>query len=668
MANFKISSPYKPTGDQPTAIKEIVKGFKDGEKNQTLMGITGSGKTFTMANVIEQLGKKTLIMAHNKTLAAQLYAEFKEFFPHNKVEYFVSFYDYYQPEAYIPSTGTYIEKDSAINDDIDRLRHAATQSLLEREDVIVISSVSCIYGIGDPEEYQAQKINLFKGDKKDRDNLLRDLVSIQYTRNDMDFSRGTFRVRGEMVEVFPASEDSKVIRINFDDDIIENISIVDPLTAEVLVRLDKISIFPSSHYAVGLEKQKQAIITIIEELQQRLKELKDQNKLVEYQQLETRTLNDLEMLEETGYCNGIENYSRHFTGLKPGQPPPTLIDFYKKDFLLIVDESHMTVPQVGAMYRGDRSRKQSLVDFGFRLPSALDNRPLQFKEWEEKLDHVLFVSATPANYELEKSEGVIVEQVIRPTGLLDPVVVVKPATKQVEDLLKEIKIEIKKKNRVLITTLTKKSSEDLSQYLIEQGLKVKYLHSDIDTLERIEILNALRAGEFDVLVGINLLREGLDLPEVGLVAVLDADKEGFLRSERALIQTIGRAARNLEGRVILYADKVTASMKLAMDETSRRRQLQIAHNQKHGITPTALKKGIKGGVVDILKGVKAKDKKKSTKTAPVLTQGQVEKKIKDLTAKMKKLAKDLDYESAAKVRDELNELKEVWLVSGKEEI
>ena len=654
-------------GDQPEAIKELVKEFKQGTKQQTLMGITGSGKTFTMANVIQQIGKKTLIMAHNKTLAAQLYSEFKEFFPHNRVEYFVSFYDYYQPEAYVPSSDTYIEKDSAINDDIDRLRHAATQSLLERDDVIVISSVSCIYGIGDPEEYQAQKVNIFKGEKKDRDQLLKELVAIQYTRNDVDFSRGTFRVRGEMVEVFPASEDSKVIRINFDDDIIENLSITDPLTAEVLVKLDKVSIFPSSHYVVGLEKQKRALVSIRQELQERLKELKDQNKLVEYQRLEQRTMNDLEMLEETGYCNGIENYSRHFTGLLPGQPPPTLIDFYKKDFLLIIDESHMTVPQVGAMYRGDRSRKMSLVDFGFRLPSALDNRPLQFKEWEGKLDKVLFVSATPADYELNKSEGVIIEQVIRPTGLLDPVVVVKPATKQVEDLLKEVNAEIKKGNRVLITTLTKKSAEELTKYYQEQGLRIKYLHSDIDTLERIEILNDLRSGEFDVLVGINLLREGLDLPEVGLVAVLDADKEGFLRSERALIQTIGRAARNLEGRVILYADKETQSMKLAMRETSRRRELQIKHNKDYGITPTALKKGIKAGVVDILKGVKDKEKKNKKKSYLLLTQDQLEKKMKDLESKMKKLAKDLDFEGAAKVRDELRDVKTVWLMSGKEE-
>jgi excinuclease ABC subunit B len=651
MPKFKIQSTYNPTGDQPEAIKQIVSAFNAGHNKQTLLGITGSGKTFTMANVIEQIGKKTLIMAHNKTLAAQLYAEFKEFFPNNRVEFFVSYYDYYQPEAYVPSSDTYIEKDSAINEDIDRLRHSATQSLLDRDDVIVISSVSCIYGIGDPDEYRAQKINLTKGERKDREDFIRELVNIQYTRNDIDFSRGTFRVRGEMVEVFPASEDAKIIRIEFFDDEIEKISVADPLTAEVLARLEQISIYPSSHYVVGLEKQKNAVVTIKAELDEQLAKFLSEGKLVEHQRLKQKTEMDIEMIQETGFCSGIENYSRHFTGLAPGQPPPTLIDFYKKDFLLIVDESHMTIPQVGAMYRGDRSRKMNLVNYGFRLPSALDNRPLQFKEFEEKMDQVLFVSATPADYELEKSEGVIVEQVIRPTGLLDPVVIVRPATSQVDDLLKEIRIEIKKGNRILVTTLTKKSAESLSEYYEELGLKIKYLHSDIDTLERIEILNGLRAGDFDVLVGINLLREGLDLPEVGLVAILDADKEGFLRSERSLIQTIGRAARNLEGRVILYADRETGSMKKAMSETARRRMHQIEHNKKNKITPTALKKGVKSGVVDIIRGVKDKDLKKTRKKeVRALTKDQLEKRINELQGRMKKLAKELDFEQAAKIR------------------
>lgn len=666
MGKFKLESKFKPAGDQPEAIKQIVEEFKKGNNKQTLLGVTGSGKTFTMSNVIEKLGKKTLIMAHNKTLAAQLYAEFKDFFPHNKVEYFVSYYDYYQPEAYVPTSDTYIEKDAAINEEIDKLRHSTTQSLLEHDDVIVISSVSCIYGIGDPDEYMAQRIPLQVGQVQSRDDFLRDLVKVQYERNDIDFSRGTFRVRGDLVEVFPANEDSKVIRVEFFDEVIESINITDPLTGKILQKLNHISIYPSSHYVVGQEKQKQAIITIKEELRQRLKELKDQNKLVEHQRLEQKTMLDLEMIEEMGFCNGIENYSRHFTGLKPGEPPPTLVDFFKKDFLLIIDESHMTVPQIGAMYRGDQSRKQTLIDYGFRLPSAADNRPLKFTEFQTKLDQVLYVSATPAEFELEESGHKWAEQVIRPTGLLDPIVEIHPASTQVDHLFGEIKKEIKKNNRVLITTLTKKSAEDLTKYYIEQGLKVKYLHSDIDTLERIEIINELRNGEFDVLVGINLLREGIDLPEVTLVGILDADKEGFLRSERALVQTIGRAARNSEGRVILYANQQTKSIKAAIKETNRRRQIQEEHNLKHNITPTTVKKGVKLGVVETLRGVKEKEKTSKIKKPLELNQEQLEKRIKELEAIMKKLVKQLKFEEAAKTRDEIKMLKEAWMFSGKE--
>ena len=654
-------------GDQPEAIQRLVTQFKNGEKFQTLLGVTGSGKTFSMANIINQLGKKALIIAHNKTLAAQLYAEFKEFFPNNKVEYFVSYYDYYQPEAYVASSDTFIEKDASINEEIDKLRHSTTKSLLSEDVTIVVSSVSCIYGIGDPDEYKNQRIVILRGEKKDRDQFLAELVNIQYTRNDIEFERGTFRVRGDVVEVFPPSEDSQVYRVEFFGKEIEGISVTDPLTGETLYKTEIAELFPSSHYVVGLEKQKKAVETIRAELQLRLAEFKKQDKLVEYQRLKERTLLDLEMLETTGFCSGIENYSRHFTGLKPGEPPPTLVDFFKKDFLLIVDESHMTIPQIGAMYRGDQSRKKNLIDFGFRLPSAADNRPLTFKEFESKLDQVLYVSATPADFEIEKSKANIVEQVIRPTGLIDPEVFVRTAKNQVQDLLTEAKKEIKKGHRVLITTLTKKSAEELTEYYQAQGMKVKYLHSDIETLERIEILNDLRAGVFDILVGINLLREGLDLPEVSLVAVLDADKEGFLRSDRALIQTIGRAARNSEGFVILYADKITRSMKSAMDETLRRRKIQQKYNEKHNITPKTIVKGINGGIVDVLRGVKAReDIKKSIKRAH-LSQDEVEKQIKKLQATMKKLVKKLQFEEAARVRDEINELKQIWLVSGKDQ-
>lgn len=660
MAKFKLISPYKPTGDQPEAIKTLLKGFKT-HSQETLFGVTGSGKTFTMANIIQALGKKTLIMAHNKTLAAQLYAEFKQFFPENKVEYFVSYYDYYQPEAYVPSSDTYIEKDSSINDEIDKLRHSTTQSILTRDDVIVVSSVSCIYGLGDPEEYLALRIGLKVKQELKREQLLRQLVNIQYTRNDIDFSRGTFRVRGDVVEVFPASEDSLVFRIEFWGDEIEGLKLQDPLTGKTIQKLDSVEIFPSSHYVVGEQRVKHAIETIRTELRDRLQFLKQENKLVEYQRLEQRVSLDLEMLTETGFCSGIENYSRHFTQIESGNPPPTLIDFFKKDFLLIIDESHMTVPQIGAMYRGDQSRKNNLVEFGFRLPSALDNRPLKFNEFTERLDKVLYVSATPGAYEIEKSQ-VVAEQIIRPTGLIDPPITIKPAKTQVSDLLTEARAEIKKGNRVLVTTLTKRSSEDLSEYFREQKLKVKYLHSDIETLERVEILNALRRGEFDILIGINLLREGLDLPEVGLVAVLDADKEGFLRSERALIQTIGRAARNLDGRVILYADKMTPSMKAAISETNRRRTIQDDYNKKHNITPVGITKAFHNGLADLLSS--AKDSKALPKH---LTQKELEDKINKLKKQMKKFAMETKFEEAAEVRDQLNQLQELWLGSGKED-
>lgn len=659
MAKFKLIAPYKPTGDQPAAIKTLLKGFKSHDQ-ETLLGVTGSGKTFTMANIIQALGKKTLILAHNKTLAAQLYSEFKQFFPENKVEYFVSYYDYYQPEAYVPTSDTYIEKDASINDEIDKLRHSATQSILTRDDVIIVSSVSCIYGLGDPEEYLAQRISLKVNQEIKRDQLLRQLVAIQYTRNDIDFSRGTFRVRGDIVEIFPASEDSLVFRVEFFGDEIESLKLQDPLTGTTIKKLDSVEIFPSSHYVVGEQRLKHAIETIRTELRERLQILKKENKLVEYQRLEQRVGLDLEMLSETGFCSGIENYSRHFTQIEAGNPPPTLMDFFKKDFLLIIDESHITVPQIGAMYRGDQSRKNNLVEFGFRLPSALDNRPLKFSEVTERLDKVLYVSATPGDYELNQSK-VVAEQIIRPTGLIDPEITVKPAKTQVADLLTECQKEIKKGNRVLVTTLTKKSAEDLSEYFREQKLKVKYLHSDIETLERVEILNSLRRGEFDVLIGINLLREGLDLPEVGLVAVLDADKEGFLRSERALIQTIGRAARNLEGRVILYADKQTPSMKGAIKETNRRRKIQDDYNKKHNITPKGITKSFHNGLADLLTSTK-----EEVKNLPKnFTQKELEEKINKLKKQMKKLAMETKFEEAALIRDQITQLQELWLNSGK---
>jgi excinuclease ABC subunit B len=666
-ANFDLQSIFSPQGDQPEAIASLTKAFEQGQREQVLLGVTGSGKTFTMAHIIKNLGKKTLVLAHNKTLAAQLYAEFREFFPNNAVEYFVSYYDYYQPEAYVPGTDTYIEKDSSVNDEIDKLRHSATRSLLERDDVIVVASVSCIYGIGSPEEYEAQKTTLFVGQKVERDGFLRELVARQYTRNDVDFTRGTFRVRGDLVEVFPPHEDGQVIRLEFFDEELESITLVDPLRGVTLTQLPKITIYPKSHYAVGEEKLRNAMKTIQIELRERLTELKAQEKLVEHQRLEQRTLLDLEMLEEMGFCSGVENYSRHFTGQNPGDPPPTLIDFFKKDFLMIIDESHITVSQVGGMYRGDRARKQNLVDFGFRLPSALDNRPLKFEEFEQKLDQVMYVSATPGDYELKRTQGEFVEQIIRPTGLLDPVIEVRDAEFQVDDLLKEVKLTVERGERVLITTLTKKLAEELTKYYETLGIKIRYLHSDIDTLERMEIIRDLRLGEFDVLVGINLLREGLDIPEVSLVGILDADKEGFLRSERSLIQTIGRAARNEHGRVILYAFRQTPSMNRAISETNRRRELQQAHNLKHGIQPTTISKKVSGGVIETLRGTKkgakgSKSKRSKVKLEGALSPEVLDQRISELKSEMKELARELRFEEAARIRDEIKELTEARML------
>ena len=661
---FQLVSPYSPTGDQPAAIEQIVSRFESGEKEQVLLGVTGSGKTFTMANTITRLGKKTLVLAHNKTLAAQLYAEFKEFFPHNAVEYFVSYYDYYQPEAYVPGTDTFIEKDSSVNDEIDKLRHSATRSLLEREDVIVVASVSCIYGIGSPDEYADQKLTLFVGEEVGRDELLKTLVAIQYERNDIDFSRGCFRVRGDIVEIFPPHEQDHAIRLEFFDDELETISLVEPLRGKIIGTLPKVSIYPKSHYVVGEEKLEKAIGTIKTELRERLQELKSLEKLVEHQRLEQRTMLDLEMLEEMGFCSGIENYSRHFTGSKAGEPPPTLIDFFGDDFLMIIDESHITISQVGGMYRGDRARKENLVEYGFRLPSALDNRPLKFEEFTKKLDKILYVSATPGNYELERTQGEFVEQIIRPTGLLDPVIEVRGAEFQVDDLLVEAKKFIKEGHKVLVTTLTKKLAEELTKYYQSVGLKIRYLHSDIDTLERMEIIRDLRLGEFDILVGINLLREGLDIPEVSLVAILDADKEGFLRSERSLIQTIGRAARNSEGRVILYAYKITKSMEKAMSETTRRRKIQEQYNTDHNQQPLTIKKSVSGGVIETLRGSGKgkKGKREKTLVSGALSPEKIDNRIKELKLLMKEYAKELRFEDAAKVRDEIKELTEARLM------
>lgn len=669
MNKFELKSSLIPQGDQPKVIKLITDNFKAGQKFQTLLGVTGSGKTFTVANIIQNLNIPVIVLAHNKTLAAQLYAEFREFFPNNAVEYFISYYDYYRPEAYVPNTDTYIEKDSAINDEIDKLRHATTRGLMERKDVIVVASVSCIYGIGSPEDYKENAITLSVGDSLDRDLFLRTLVAIQYTRNDVDFSRGNFRVRGDLVEIFPPSESSDVIRIEFFGDEIENIQWVDSLRGVTLKKLNQMTLYPSNHYVVGEARLKASLQTIRTELRERLQELEAQGKLLEMQRLQQRTLYDLEMLEEVGFCSGVENYSRHLTMKKPGEPPPTLIDFFDGDFLLVVDESHMTIPQVGAMYKGDRSRKETLVNYGFRLPSALDNRPLRFEEFESKIKKALFVSATPAKYEMTLTEGEYAEQVIRPTGLLDPIVEVKDAEHQVDDLLEEVKKTVAQGFRVLITTLTKKLAEEVARYYHGLGIKIRYLHSDITTLERLDIIKELRQGVIDVLVGINLLREGLDLPEVSLVAILDADKEGFLRSTPALIQTIGRAARNAQGRVILYGYKVSPAMKQAMEETKRRRAIQEKYNQKHGITPKTIEKKILGGIMDVLqmdrqKALKVANKKKNSllTQAELKTPQEIEKMVEQLQMKMKAAAKALEFETAAELRDQIKKLNELRLL------
>ena len=651
-----IKAPYKPTGDQPQAIAELVKGFKEGNQCQTLLGVTGSGKTFTMVNVIQQLQKPTLVIAHNKTLAAQLYGEFKEMFPENAVEYFVSYYDYYQPEAYVPSSDTYIAKDSAINDEIDKLRLSATMALAERRDVIIVASVSCIYGLGSPVDYQNMVISLRPGMIKDRDEVVAKLIEIQYDRNDMDFHRGTFRVRGDVLEVIPAYESDVAIRIEFFGDEVDRITEVDILTGEIKDELKHVVIFPASHYVVDKENINRAVKAIEEELEERVKEFKRQDKLLEAQRIAERTNFDIEMMKETGFCSGIENYSRHLAGLAPGQAPYTLIDYFPDDFVIMIDESHKTIPQIGGMYSGDQSRKSTLVDYGFRLPSAKDNRPLNFEEFESKINQVLFVSATPGVYE-EEHELLRAEQVIRPTGLLDPEVEVRPVEGQIDDLIGEINQEISRKNKVLVTTLTKRMAEDLTDYMREIGIRVKYLHSDIDTLERTEIIRDMRLDVFDVLVGINLLREGLDIPEITLVAILDADKEGFLRSETSLIQTIGRAARNSEGHVIMYADKVTDSMRLAIDETERRRKIQMAYNEEHGITPKTIQKAVRDQI-SISKKVAAEELKLE-KDPESMSRKELEKLIGEVTKRMKKAAAELDFESAAELRDKLIELKQI---------
>lgn len=654
MDHFELVSEYAPTGDQPQAIDQLVKGFKEGNQCETLLGVTGSGKTFTMANVIKELNKPTLIIAHNKTLAAQLYGEFKEFFPNNAVEYFVSYYDYYQPEAYVPSSDTYIAKDSSVNDEIDKLRLSATSSLSERKDVIIVSSVSCIYGIGSPDDYQNMIISLRPGMEKDRDEVIRELIDIQYDRNEMDFHRGTFRVRGDVLEIFPADYSETAVRVEFFGDEIDRITEIDILTGEIKSALNHIAIFPASHYVVPIEKIRKAAVAIEEELKERVDYFKGEDKLLEAQRISERTNFDIEMLKETGFCSGVENYSRHLSGLKPGQPPYTLIDYFGDDFLIIIDESHKTIPQIRGMYAGDQSRKQTLVDYGFRLPSAKDNRPLNFEEFEDKIDQILFVSATPGEYE-ENHELLRAEQIIRPTGLLDPEVEVRPVEGQIDDLIGEVNKEIKKKNKVLITTLTKRMAEDLTEYMKELGIRVRYLHSDIDTLERTQIIRDMRLDVFDVLVGINLLREGLDIPEITLVAILDADKEGFLRSEVSLIQTIGRAARNAEGRVIMYADVMTDSMRIAIDETMRRRELQQKYNEEHGITPKTIKKAVRD-LISISKAV-AETEEKLEKDPESMSRKELENLIKKVQKQMQTAAADLNFEMAASLRDKMLVLK-----------
>lgn len=651
--DFELKSDFKPTGDQPEAIKSIVSAINNNEKYSTLLGVTGSGKTFTMANIIQEVKMPTLILAHNKTLAAQLYSEFKEFFPNNAVEYFVSYYDYYQPEAYVAHSDTYIEKDASINDEIDKLRHSATAAILERDDVIIISSVSCIYGLGDPEDYRKLMLSLRPGMERDRDDIIKKLIEIQYERNDINFTRGTFRVRGDILEIFPASNDERAIRIEFFGDEIDRITEIDYVTGKIVGTRNHVVIFPASHYVTTPERVEKAVIEIEKELEERVKSFKDDDKLLEAQRIEQRTKYDIEMLKEIGFCQGIENYSRHITGRKPEEKPYTLMDFFPDDYLIIVDESHVTVPQVRGMYAGDRSRKTSLIDNGFRLPSAYDNRPLNFDEFEENINQILFVTATPGSYELEHSTT-IAEQIIRPTGLLDPIVEVRPINNQIDDLVVEINKVIEKDERVLITTLTKKMSEDLTNYLKEIGIKVKYLHSDIDTLERVEIIRDLRLGKFDVLVGINLLREGLDIPEVSLVAILDADKEGFLRSETSLIQTIGRAARNSEGKVIMYADKITRSMESAIAETKRRREIQMLYNEEHDITPTTIKKKVRDAIEatvvadeETIYGIKETDNVE-----------EIKENIAALQAEMMEAAQNLQFERAAELRDKIKQLEE----------
>ena len=646
---FKLHSEYKPTGDQPAAIDYLVKGIENGEKYQTLLGVTGSGKTFTMANIIEKTQRPTLVLAHNKTLAGQLYSEFKEFFPENNVEYFVSYYDYYQPEAYIASSDTYIEKDASINDEIDKLRHSATASLFETRDTIVVASVSCIYGLGDPIDYEHMIVSLRPGMEKERNEIMKKLVTMQYTRNEMDFKRGTFRAKGDILEIYPSNKEESAIRVEFWGDEVEKISEINPLTGKVIGVRNHVMIYPNSHYVTTQEKREHAIITIEEELEERVKYFKEHNKLIEAQRIEERTNFDIEMLKETGFCQGIENYSRHISGRPAGSAPYTLFDYFPKDFLLLIDESHATIPQVRAMYNGDRARKDSLVNYGFRLPSAYDNRPLKFEEFEQRVNQVVFVSATPADYEKEHSQDRVVEQIIRPTGLLDPKIEVKPTENQIDDLMEQIDIQVEKGDRVLVTTLTKKMAEDLTAYLRNAGVRVRYMHSDIKALERMEIIRDLRIGEFDVLVGINLLREGLDIPEVSLVAILDADKEGFLRSERSLIQTIGRAARNTDGRVIMYADELTDSMDKAISETNRRRQIQEKYNKDHGITPQTIRKSVR----DTIKATIVEDIQDKY---DIGKDESVEDIIRKLTDEMLKYATAMEFEKAAELRDKIKEL------------
>lgn len=654
MDHFELVSEYGPTGDQPQAIEKLVKGFEEGDQFQTLLGVTGSGKTFTMANVIQKLNRPTLVIAHNKTLAGQLYSEFKEFFPNNAVEYFVSYYDYYQPEAYVPSTDTYIEKDSAINDEIDKLRHSATAALSERRDVIIVASVSCIYGLGSPIDYQNMVVSLRPGMERDRDDVIRQLVDLQYTRNDMDFKRGTFRVRGDVLEIFPASSGDCAVRVEFFGDEVDRITEIDTLTGEIKAELKHTAIFPASHYVVPRDKLVKAAENIRAEAKERVAYFKSEDRLIEAQRIGERTEFDVEMMLETGFCSGIENYSRHLTGLAPGTPPWTLMDYFPDDFIIMVDESHITIPQIRGMYFGDRSRKTTLVDYGFRLPSALDNRPLNFEEFESKINQMLFVSATPSTYE-EEHELQRVEQIIRPTGLLDPEISVRPVEGQIDDLIAEVNKETAAHNKVLITTLTKRMAEDLTSYMKEAGIRVRYLHSDIDTLERAQIIRDMRLDVFDVLVGINLLREGLDIPEITLVAILDADKEGFLRSETSLIQTVGRAARNADGRVIMYADTITDSMRKAIDETERRRRIQQEYNEAHNITPTTIKKAVRDLIA--ISKTASESGRDIEKDIESMNRRELEKLIKELTKKMHKAAADLNFEEAAQIRDRITEIR-----------